>query len=60
MADVYELAASGSGTLLRCRESLAAPILARFLPSAALQAGVDSWLAGVKTVAESTISNNRH
>lgn len=60
VAHVYELAASGTGTSLRCRESLAAPILARFLSSAALQVGVDSWLAGVKTVAESTNSNNGH
>ncbi|MGN9913156.1 SRPBCC family protein [Phytohabitans sp. LJ34] len=60
VAHVYELAAKGTGTVLSCRESLAAPILARFLPSAALQAGVDSWLAGVKAVAESANSNNRH
>lgn len=52
-AHVYDFAPDGAGgTLLRCRESLAAPVLARFISSAVLQAGVDSWLAGVKAVAE--------
>lgn len=52
LAHVYDFTPSSTGTLLRCRESLAAPILARFIPSTALQAGVNSWLAGVKAVAE--------
>jgi hypothetical protein len=52
-AHVYDFTADGAGgTLLSCRESLAAPVLARFIPSAVLQAGVDSWLAGVKALAE--------
>jgi hypothetical protein len=52
LAHVYDFTPSSTGTLLRCRESLAAPILARFIPSTALQAGVNSWLSGVKAVAE--------
>jgi hypothetical protein len=52
---VYDFARDGDsgGTLLSCRETLAAPVLARLVSSAFLQAGVDSWLAGVKAVAES-------
>lgn len=52
-AHVYDFTPDGpGGTVLSCRESLAAPVLARFISSAVLQAGVDSWLAGVKAVAE--------
>lgn len=50
---VYRTEPSGSGTLLSCKETLSGPVVAALLPSAALQAGVDTWLAGVKAAAES-------
>ncbi|MEU5875248.1 SRPBCC family protein [Glycomyces sp. NPDC047369] len=50
---VYRTEPAGSGTLLSCKETLSGPVVAALLPSAALQAGVDTWLAGVKAAAES-------
>ncbi|WP_194201803.1 SRPBCC family protein [Glycomyces albidus] len=50
---VYRTERTDEGqTRLSCRETLAGPVIAALIPSAALQAGVDSWLAGVKAVAE--------
>ncbi|SDK81309.1 Polyketide cyclase / dehydrase and lipid transport [Glycomyces sambucus] len=49
---VYRTAPAADGTLLSCEETLAGPVIAALVPSAALQAGVDTWLAGVKAVAE--------
>lgn len=52
---VYRTERTAEGrTLLSCRETLAGPVIAALIPSAALQAGVDSWLAGVKAVAEAS------
>ncbi|MFC6474001.1 SRPBCC family protein [Glycomyces mayteni] len=50
---VYRTEPADGGTRLSCKETLAGPVVAALLPSAALQAGVDTWLAGVKAAAES-------
>ncbi|GAA1689714.1 hypothetical protein GCM10009830_41590 [Glycomyces endophyticus] len=49
---VYRTEPAETGTLLSCEETLAGPVVAALVPSAALQLGVDTWLAGVKAVAE--------
>jgi hypothetical protein len=42
------------GTVVECAESLAAPLISGLVTSAILQSGVDSWLQGLKTLAEWT------
>ncbi|WP_157975185.1 SRPBCC family protein [Glycomyces dulcitolivorans] len=49
---VYRTEPADGGTRLSCKETLAGPVVAALVPSAALQVGVDTWLAGVKAVAE--------
>lgn len=52
-ASVYRFEAEAPGrTLLTCRESLAGPVAAELVTSAVLQHGVDTWLAGIKTLTE--------
>ncbi len=55
IAHVYRLAPEPGGrTQVSCQESLAGPLVAAVITSAVLQAGVDSWLAGLKALAEET------
>lgn len=52
-ASAYRFEAEAPGrTLLTCRESLAGPVAAELVTSAVLQHGVDTWPAGIKTLAE--------
>ncbi|WP_083288389.1 SRPBCC family protein [Jiangella alba] len=53
VAHVYRLEPEPGGrTRVSCQESLAGPLVAAVITSAVLQAGVDSWLAGLKALAE--------
>lgn len=52
-ASVYRFEPEAPGrTRLTCRESLAGPVAAELVTSAVLQHGVDTWLAGIKALAE--------
>jgi uncharacterized protein YndB with AHSA1/START domain len=47
------LEATGAGsTRVRCEESIAGPLLVLFYSSAKLQAGMETWLNGLKAAAE--------
>lgn len=55
VAHVYRLEPAPDGqTRVSCQESLAGPLVAAVITSAVLQAGVDSWLAGLTALAEET------
>jgi uncharacterized protein YndB with AHSA1/START domain len=45
-------ATSDGGTLIRCEESMAGPLLVLFYNSAKLHAAIGKWLTAIKTAAE--------